>query len=160
MSGSGRGTDILDIAMSQQNVELVRRLYARFAGSFPVEEVDSRLSDAALAEFFDPEVEWLPVPQSLLAIDSFQGYDGVRRFWREFRSMWDEYEVAPQELLDAGDQVVVVMRMQCRTGDLAVDETWSSLQTVRDGRVVRVQGFSTIDGAARAAGLGNATSGG
>jgi ketosteroid isomerase-like protein len=40
-----------------------------------------------------------------------------------------------------------------RTHELEVDETRSSLLTVRDGRVVRVESFADSDGAREAAGL-------
>jgi ketosteroid isomerase-like protein len=139
--------------MSQQNVELVRRLFAELAPNFPVDEPESRLTDATLGEFFDPEIEWVPVRQSLLAVDSYRGYDGVRRFWIEFLSTWEEYVVEPQEFFDRGDQVAVIMRMSGRTHDLAIQETWSSLYTLRNGRILRIEAFTSRDGAVEAAGL-------
>ena len=54
---------------------------------------------------------------------------------------------------DTGDQVAVVVHIVGRTHDLDVEETRSSLLTVRDGRVVRVESFADPDGARRAAGL-------
>ena len=38
----------------------------------------------ALGRFLDPEIEWIPVTESLLAVDSYRGFDGVRHFWNEF----------------------------------------------------------------------------
>jgi ketosteroid isomerase-like protein len=137
--------------VSRENVELVRRAFAELATDFPIEELEARLSDAALEEFFDPEIEWVPVTQSLLASGTYRGYEGVRRFWSEFLSTWEEFEIEAQELVDCGDHVAVVMRMWGRTHELELDVTWSSLNTVRDGRVVRVQGFTSRDGALEAA---------
>ena len=77
----------------------------------------------------------------------------MRRFWGEFLSTWDSYKVEPQRFDDAGDQVAVVVHIVGRTQELAVDETRSSLLTVRDGRVVRVLSFSDPEGAREAAGL-------
>jgi ketosteroid isomerase-like protein len=139
--------------MSQKNVQTVRRAFAELATGFPVDELESHLSDDALAEFFDPEVEWIPATQSLLATGSYHGYEGVRRFWTEFLSIWDEYDIQAQELFDRGDQVAVVMRMRGRTHQVEIDEIWSSLSSIRDGRIVRVQGFASRDGAVEAAGL-------
>jgi ketosteroid isomerase-like protein len=45
------------------------------------------------------------------------------------------------------------MRMTARTKGLEVDEVWSSLSTLRDGKIVRVQGFTNHDGALKAAAL-------
>ena len=63
------------------------------------------------------------------------------------------YRVETLSLEDAGDQVAVVVRIVGLPHELVVDETRSSLLTVRDGRVVRVQAFADPDGARRAAGL-------
>ena len=140
-------------AVSQQNVELVRRLYAQLAGEGSRQDFAQRMSDAALARFLDPQIEWLPVPQSLLAGDRYRGFAGVRRFWSEFLSAWESYRVEPLRFDHAGDQVAVVVHIVARTPQLELDETRSSLLTVRHGRVVRVQSFAHPDGARQAAGL-------
>jgi ketosteroid isomerase-like protein len=93
------------------------------------------------------------VTESLLAVDSYRGFDGVRRFWGEFLSAWETYRVETLQFDDAGDQVAVVVHIVGRTHELEVDETRSSLLTVREGRVVRVQSFADPDGARQAAGL-------
>ena len=71
----------------------------------------------------------------------------------EFLSAWERYRVEPLRFDDAGDQVAVVVHIVGRTHELDVDETRSSLLTVRDGRVVRVQSFADAEGAREAAGL-------
>jgi ketosteroid isomerase-like protein len=99
--------------MPEENVEVVRRVFARLdelVGSVGPEEIEARLSDAVLEELYDPDVEWVPVPQGLLAGRSYVGYQGLRRFWADFVSTWDEYVAEPREFLDvANDQVVVIM---------------------------------------------------
>ena|SRR5215218_114762 len=142
--------------MSQENVETVRGVFAlaaRFSGVLSAGEVDRYLTDAALREYFDPEIEWVPVPQSLLATSSYTGYAGVRRFWTDFLSAWDEYVLKPVDFVDCGDQVAMIMRMTARTQELRLDELWSSLFTLRDGKIVRVQGFTNREGALEAARL-------
>ncbi len=136
--------------MSQENVEAVRGLFAAFQG-VDVGNVERRLDE--VREFFDPEVEWVAAPHSLLASEEYRGYDGVRRFWTQFLSAWDEYGVQVDELIDAGDQVVAVMRLSGRTNELEVDEARSSLLTLRDGKIVRIEPFASKDGALEAAGL-------
>jgi ketosteroid isomerase-like protein len=137
--------------VSRENVELVRRLYAELASEGSAEEFIERLSDEALGRFLDPEIEWVPMTHSLLAADTYRGFDGVRRFWGEFLSTWETYKVEPLRFDDAGDRVAVVVHIVGRTHELAIDETRSSLLTVRDGRVVRVQSFADPDGARAAA---------
>ena len=135
--------------MSQENVEVVRRLFAAFQG-VDVGNFERRLDE--VREIVDPEVEWVAAPHSLLASEEYRGYDGVRRFWTQFLSAWDEYGVQVDELIDAGDQVVAVMRLSGRTNELEVDEARSSLLTLRDGRIVRIEPFASKDGALEAAG--------
>ena len=139
--------------MSQENVELVRRLYAELASEGSRQEFEQRLTDDALTRVLDPDIEWLPVTESLLAVETYRGYDGVRRFWGEFLSAWERYRVDPVRFDDAGDRVAVVVHIVGRTHELEVAETRSSLFTVRDGRVVRVQSFADPDAAREAAGL-------
>jgi ketosteroid isomerase-like protein len=139
--------------VSEENVELVRRLYAELASEGSPREFEQRLTDEALSRFLDPRIEWAPVADSLLAVDSYRGFEGVRRFWGEFLSAWESYRVEPLRFDDAGDQVAVVVHIVGRTHELEVDETRSSLLTVREGRVIRVQSFADAEGALKAAGL-------
>jgi ketosteroid isomerase-like protein len=139
--------------MSRANVELVRRLYGELASEGSALEFERRLTDEALGRFLDPGIEWVPVAHSVQAVESYRGFDGVRRFWGEFVSAWDSYRVELLSFYDAGDQVAVVVHIVGRTHALEVDETRSSLLTVRDGRVVRVQSFADPDGAREATGL-------
>jgi ketosteroid isomerase-like protein len=136
--------------MSRENVEVVRRLFAAFQ-SVDVGNFDRRFDE--VQEILDREVEWVAARHSLLASEEYRGYDGVRRFWTQFLSAWDEYGVRVEELIDAGDQVVAVMRLSGRTNELEVDEARSSLVTLRDGRIVRIQPFASKDAALEAAGL-------
>jgi ketosteroid isomerase-like protein len=155
VESTGSGADLRDTAdqVSRENVELVRRLYAELASEGSPREFERRFTDETLSAFLDPGIEWIPVAESPLAVDSYRGFDGVRRFWGEFLSAWDRYSVETLELHDAGDQVVVVVHIVGWTHGLEVDETRSSLLTVRDGRIVRVQAFADPEGAREAAGL-------
>ena len=136
--------------MAQENVEAVRRLFAALQG-VDVGNFERRLDE--VRENFDPGVEWVAAPHSLLASEEYRGYDGVRRFWTQFLSAWDEYGVQVDELVDAGDQVVAVLRLRGRTNELEVDEARSSLLTLRDGRIVRIEPFASKAEALEAAGL-------
>ncbi len=136
--------------MSRENIEVVGRLFAALQ-SVDIGNFERRFDE--VQEIFDPEVEWVAPPHSLLASEEHRGYDGVRRFWTQFLSAWDEYGVEVEELIDAGDQVVAVMRLSGRTNELEVDEARSSLLTLRDGRIVRIEPFASKDDALEAAGL-------
>jgi ketosteroid isomerase-like protein len=139
--------------VAEENVELVRRLYAELGREGSSRDFERRLTDEALSRFLDPRIEWVAVTDSLLAVDTYRGFEGVRRFWGEFVSTWDSYRVEPLRFDHAGDLVAVVVHIVGRTHELEVEETRSSLLTVRDGRIVRVQSFADPEGARAAAGL-------
>jgi ketosteroid isomerase-like protein len=109
------------------------------------------MTDDALGAFLDPGIEWVPPPESLMALDSYRGFDGTRRLWGEFLSTWENYRVETLNFHDTGDQVAVVVHIVGRTHGVEVDETRSSLLTIRNGRVIRVQGFADPEGARHAA---------
>jgi ketosteroid isomerase-like protein len=135
----------------RENVELVRRLYAELASEGSADEFEQRLTDDALSRFLDPGIEWVPMSHSLLGVESYRGFDGVRRFWGQFLSTWESYGVELLSVDEAGDRVAVVVRVVGRTNELELDETQSSLLTIRGGRVVRVQAFADPEGAREAA---------
>ena len=130
--------------MSRENVEIVRRTFG-----FGLSDIDAWL------ELYDPEIEWLPAPQSLQAAESYRGHEGVRRFWDDLFSAWERYEVEAQEFRDLGDQVVVIALVRARSPrGMELNEVWSGLFTLRAGKIVRFQGFADRDGALDAASQG------
>ena len=139
--------------MSEENVEVVRRALAQLATPIRAEEVERRLSDSALAEFFDPKFELLPAGQSLMALDTYRGYEGMRRFFTDFLSIWEGVRFEPREFIDADDQVAAFYRVAGRSHSVDVDATWSGLYTIRSEKIVRTQNFTNRDAALEAAGL-------
>ena len=56
-------------AVSQENVELAAdSMRSRERGLHT--EFEQRMSDDALGRLLDPEIEWVPVTESLLGVDS------------------------------------------------------------------------------------------
>jgi ketosteroid isomerase-like protein len=131
--------------MSQENVEIVRRAYETLAREG---------GEAALA-FLAPEVEWHVRPD-LPDSDIYRGHDGMRRLFATFDEVLDESWYSPQEFIDAGDEVVVVLRWGGRGKASGVafeerDEAW--IFTMRDGKVIRVKEYPSKNEALGAAGL-------
>src|SRR6266498_2853115 len=96
--------------MSQENVEIVRRLY---------EAVARRDSDTVLS-IYHPDVEWdhrhnLEMAGLMGGRTVYRGHEGVRQWSREFYEAWDSVEADLVDLVDAGnDKVVVVLNYRCR----------------------------------------------
>jgi ketosteroid isomerase-like protein len=142
-------------AMSDENVELIRRL-------IPPPEVDvaTLLRDDALFDqmkaeldpFIDPEVESVALWEPGAAERSYVGIEGFRRLWLDWLEPWAEYHVGVEELVDSGDRVVALIRDRGRRADMdaEVEITAGSLWTIRDGKVSRVE-FCTREDALAAA---------
>ena len=134
--------------MSQENVEVVRQVF---------DAVARRDSQAALA-LYHQNFEWdfSRVPWGDVAEPGVhRGRDALPRVYREWRSAWENYEENLEELIDAGEQVISVLRGRARgrASGAEVEMTVAGLWTVRDHRVVRSVWFPTREEAFEAAGL-------
>jgi ketosteroid isomerase-like protein len=87
--------------MSQENVELVRRFVEAWArGDF----------EAGLA-LMRPDIEFWMRPEALDLPVSYVGHAGLRDFWGTLAEGYtDSFRVELEELIDAGDYVVLAYR--------------------------------------------------
>ena len=145
--------------MSQQNVELVRRLYATLAelpGLRDIGPEDGRAwMDRIFGEYLDDHWELrLPAeyPEGDLLL---QGREGGARLIAQLRDAWAEWRFEPERLMDAGDQVVVFVRVLAKGGasGVPIELTGAHVQTSRDGRVTRTQIYRDRADALHAVGL-------
>jgi ketosteroid isomerase-like protein len=131
--------------MSQENVEIVHRAFETLA----------RDGGEAVLAFLDPEVEW-DVRSDLPDSDIYRGHEGMRRLFATFDEVLEESWYSPQEFIDAGDRVIVVLRWGGRGKGSGVvvgerDEAW--IFTVHGGKVIRVKEYPSRSEALEAAGL-------
>jgi uncharacterized protein len=131
--------------MSRENVEVVRRAYVAF----------NRRDLATLLQQLDPAVEWLTSGDFAGTDAVYRGHQGVRRWFEVLLGEWDEYRAEPEEFLDAGDEVMVVERLQGRgrTSGVHVAMPYYAVLTVRRARVVRRRSYKRRAEALAAAGL-------
>jgi ketosteroid isomerase-like protein len=126
--------------MSQQNVEIVRRLY----------ETWGRGDLDAVFAFYDPAIEWDMTHSYIPDMGVYRGHDGVREFFREWLAFFAEYYAEPEEFIDADESVVVSVRDAGRSKAKTVagvempvyysdlPRFWQVFR-LRQGRVVRVE---------------------
>jgi ketosteroid isomerase-like protein len=133
--------------MSQENVEVVRQLFAIGVSQAEI------FSDAALAELLDPEVELVTSHEGILAGRRYVGFEGFGRFWTDFYANWEGLSVEIQEYLDAGDQVVTFFRVRGRRDEVEIDAVWSAVFTLRNGRIIRIRSYASRAETLEAAGL-------
>jgi ketosteroid isomerase-like protein len=126
--------------MSQENVEAARRcLDAYCRGDY--EEASRYLA---------PDVVW-EVGQELPA----HGPAAVRDVWRRWDAEWEELETVAEEYIDAGNQLVVIVRYRGRgrISGVEVNDLQFEVHTLRDGKCTRKVEFPTRAEALEAAGL-------
>jgi len=120
--------------MSRENVEIVRNMY----GAFVTGEWERT------SELLDPEVEFHGTVGGLEEGRVSRGIEEIRQsFDVDDLEAWDERRFEAEEFVDAGDRVVVLQREYRRGKGSGVElevET-AAVVEVRDGRVVRIQGY-------------------
>ena len=76
------------------------------------------------------------------------GRDALVKVVTTWRAAWDDYVVEAEEVIDAGDdQVVVVLRETGRgkSGGVALTNRWGQITTVRGGVIVHTMVYRTPD---------------
>lgn len=129
--------------MSRDNVEIVKQVWRRFG-----ETGEPDFSSAHP----DVEVHDHDLPDA----GTYRGHDGFLHWMEHWGRAWETYSLRPQEFIDAGDHVVVIVETAA-TGSgsgLTVRRQDGMVCELRDGMIVRVDYFSNRRDALRAAGLG------
>ena len=131
--------------MSEENVELVRRAYEAFNRGDP----EGMVADAA------PEFEYVTTGAIPGAGGEYGGTEQFRQFVDRWWGEFHEPRVEVQELIDAGDQVLASLTFRGRGKQSGVETNWGlwQLWTLRDGKAVHGQGFTSRAEALEAAGL-------
>jgi ketosteroid isomerase-like protein len=126
--------------MSQQNVEDVRRSIDAYR----------RGDYVGASAYLASDVVW-EVGQELPA----RGPAAVRNVWKRWDSEWEELEMVAEELIDAGDSVVVAMRYRGRgrLSGVEVDDQQFEVHTFRQGKCVSKVDYRERSKALEAAGL-------
>ena len=127
--------------MSEENVELVRR------GMSDVDHFWAML---------DEYVVWDLRHWPMLDLDEVHvGRDAVINASRHYWGTWDEYRVDADEIIDAGQSVVVILRERGRGkgSGAPVEQLHPQIWTFREGRIVRWESFRSRAEALEAAGL-------
>ena len=130
--------------MSQENVEIVKRLIS----AFNERDVDG------FAETTTPDFEWIT---SMAAVEGeiFWGREGIETYFGRMREAWDEFLALGSEFRDLGDRVLWRGRLEGRGrgSGVPVSAPLDILYDVRAGKISRMHSFLDHDEALRAAGL-------
>jgi ketosteroid isomerase-like protein len=116
--------------MGTDNVEIVRRGYKAF---------EERGVEGIL-QFLDPQIEWRMSAAFTGTPRIYRGHDGVREVFRFFNELIEGLGADPHEFIDAGDQVIVPLRMHGRLRESGEPVAYELVQvwTGRDGKAIRL----------------------
>jgi ketosteroid isomerase-like protein len=124
--------------VTQSNVEFARSAFRAF----------ERRDMDAIEELCTPDIEF-DWSRRLLDPTTTRGYDGIRRFFEEVDSIFDEIGFEEEEALEFGDEVLLVStgRFRGRTSGVDVTAHGANLLTIRDGKLARFRFYQSKEDA-------------
>ena len=130
--------------MSQENVEVVRSVYAAF----------NRGDWDGVFRHLHPDFE-LTTPARGLDAGMFRGREENQEFWEDFFRPYEAVTAEPVEFFESGDQLVVFLETRLRPKDSSaqIEVRTGHLWTIRDGTLVSLGLFPEPEQALEAAGL-------
>ena len=128
--------------MSEEALQLTRDALTRFIATGEV-----------TWEFFDEQlvIEDHDIPDTR----DYRGHAGFLRWLADWSEPWAEWNIEPVEYVDAGDRVVVILRLTAkgRASGIEIDREDSLVYEFRDGKAIRLDYFNTREQGLAAAGL-------
>jgi uncharacterized protein len=116
--------------MAIDNVEIVRRGYRAFEEG----------GVEAILPFLDPDIEWHMSAAFTDTPRVYRGHDGVREVFRFFNEWIDDLGADPHEFIEAGDRVIVPVRMHGRLKETGEPVSYELVQVWlgRNGKAIRL----------------------
>jgi ketosteroid isomerase-like protein len=127
--------------MSQANLEIIKRGYEHFKARGEIRAHPDLVWDVSNLGWPDQQV--------------YDGPAGAMQFNAEWAAAWDDWELEPEDFIEAGERVVVIVNQRGRsqaTG-ISVDMRFAQVWTLRDGRAIRMQMYASVEEALDAVGL-------
>ena len=113
--------------MSAEIADRLRRAYAAFnkQGALPW-------------DLFDPAIQH-DQTEGLLLDGVFYGQEGIKAALGEIESDWEDLRLEPEDVIDLGDRLLVLVRMQARVRDseAEIDAQIAHLWEFRGDRAIR-----------------------
>ena len=131
--------------MSQADVELMRRMYEAWGQG----DAD------AVVDLFDPDSEVRPAFGVVLSSTVYRGREGVAAWYAETYEPWSELRAEPLRFVAAGERMVVVVGLHARVpgGQVELEAEIAHVVTIRDGKILRLDGYDEPHAALSAVGL-------
>jgi ketosteroid isomerase-like protein len=111
----------------------------------------------ALQYVADPDIEWEWADEMASLFGGPRTYRGLDEIWeatKEWLTAWDHYWMTADEFIEAGDRVVVLMRLHARAhSGNELEQIVAGVWTMRDGKAIAVRYYMDRDEALAAAGV-------
>jgi uncharacterized protein len=132
--------------MSEENLAVVRTSVEAFLSG------DVKTALGAL----DPDVEWHATVGGVDEGRVYRGHEEVIQAFADYFEVWERMQMEAEKFIDAGGDDVVVFFHEVAKGrqsGAVVETRTGTVQTVRNGKIVRVRSYMDRAEALRAAGL-------
>jgi ketosteroid isomerase-like protein len=129
--------------MSEENVEIVRRIYAAWTQGSPTE-----------SGLLDPGIEWVN-PDDAVEPGVRVGVEAFGSIVEGLGDTFEDLRVDFDRFIDAGDRVVVIgtLRGRGRESGVEAERRQGYVWTIREGRAVRFEWYNRPEEAFEATGL-------
>jgi ketosteroid isomerase-like protein len=116
------------------DIEVVKASFAAFAAR----DLDAVLALAA------PDVELTAVTgEHAGRTEPYRGHDGMREYFRDVASVWEELLLTPREFRASGDMILVTGKVSARSRSRTVTGSTGWIWRVRDGKVTYVRVYAS-----------------
>ena len=131
--------------MPEERVELARRLIELFNAGEREE----------LKRITAEDAEIVPL-RAALEGTVYRGPDALDQFWAAIDESWETVRMDPDEIMQRGERVLVVGRLQgrARQSGMDVDSPMAWVMTFENGKVASVRTYVSVAAAREAAELG------
>ena len=120
--------------MIATDIEVVKAMFAAFAAR----DVDAVLELAA------PDIELTAVTgEHAGRTDPYRGHEGMRQYFRDVASVWEELLLTPRDFRAAGDLILVTGKVSARSRSRTVTGSTGWIWQVRDGKVTYVRVYAS-----------------
>jgi len=131
-----RARGLLNDGMPSENLELVERAHRALNGG----DID------ALVNICSEEFR-LDMSDRIFNPAVYDGHDGIRRFYAEVQEVWETYVWDPERLIEAGSDVVALLRStgRGRESGAEVERETAIVWSLRDGSLTGLRFYRNRD---------------
>jgi ketosteroid isomerase-like protein len=144
--------------MSSESLAAVEALLVALPTEFRSAALDERVQRAAqeaLAEFAEPDFEFVMAGPDPAFRRTATGADGFLESWSDWLGAFESFRIETEETIDAGEHVVSLVRLngRTRTGGVEMAQPAAAVFTFGGAKITRIEFHLDRDLAYKSAGL-------